>query len=82
MAEQNGVPLTSTEKVAILAEQLDTWDADGEMAIFLELGRMALPHIRGMLPDDPVQLDVMLGQVAEFVTALRSDPAALPAPAQ
>lgn len=81
MADQPADPMTSVQKLEFLADQLETWPAEGEMAMFLELGRMALPHIRPMLPDDPAALDEMLDQVAAFVGGLRSDPAALPAPA-
>jgi hypothetical protein len=78
---EDHAPMTSTEKLAFLAEQLETMPAEGEMAVFLELGRMALPHVRGMLPTDPAALDEMLEQVGAFIAGLKSDPAALPAPA-
>jgi hypothetical protein len=81
MADEAAVPMTSVQKLEYLGEQMETMPAEGEFAMFLELGRMALPHVRAMLPDDPAVLDAQLEQVAAFVNSLKSDPAALPAPA-
>jgi hypothetical protein len=80
MADQVDVPLTSVQKLEVLAAGIESWDAEGEMAMFLELARMALPHVRGMLPSDPAALDELLEQVGAFIAQLKSDPAALPAP--
>jgi hypothetical protein len=79
MADEATVPMTSVEKLELLGTQLEIMPAEGEMAVFLELGRMALPHVRAMLPSDPAELDAQLEQVGVFIANLKSDPAALPA---
>jgi hypothetical protein len=71
--------LTSLQKVALFAEELESTPPDADLGPMVQLVGMALPFVVDRLPADPRELDEQLDQVAAFITALKSDPAALPA---
>jgi hypothetical protein len=71
-------PLTSQEKIALFAEELENAPPDDDLGPMAQLVGMSLPFVVDHLPADPRELDEQLDQVATFILGLKSDPAALP----